>query len=271
MCQLQSDSELRGILQRKGVYPYSFATSIEALRDAEELPPIDAFYNDLTQEPCSKSEYEYAKHVFDCFCCENMLDYTKLYVESDVYLLADVFINFRNMIWDSFGLDACQYLSLPHMAMDIMLKTTGAEIDHITDQEIADLLKKNIRGGLCYAGLRHAERKEGKQVLLYLDCNNLYGAAQRFPLPMGDLEFMTDEQLENFDPYRVNLSLSLSLSLSFLALIKKFFFTCFARNRKMTTRTATFWKWIWLTQQHCTNGTTPTPWLRNQWGSRKTC
>ena len=204
LSQFESDEERKQYLLRKGVYPYSFATSIEKLRETTALPPISAFYNDINDKACSEEDYAHAQAVWKVFGCKDMLDYTLLYVQSDVYLLADVFSNFRNMIWQHFGLDSCQYLSLPHMSMDIMLKTTEAEIAHIHDQEVADLLRQNIRGGLSFAGLRQAERKEGEQVLLYLDANNLYGCSQRFPLPVGEVRFMTDKELKDFDPYRVS-------------------------------------------------------------------
>jgi hypothetical protein len=37
------------LLLRKGVYPYSFATSILTLEMSTSLPPKEAFYNDLQE------------------------------------------------------------------------------------------------------------------------------------------------------------------------------------------------------------------------------
>ena len=45
--------------QRKGIYPYSWVDKFEIT----ELPLIEAFHNDLSDEPCKKDDYEYAKRV----------------------------------------------------------------------------------------------------------------------------------------------------------------------------------------------------------------
>ena len=194
--------QMKEMLLRKGVYPYSFATSIQVLKEQVTLPERKAFYNELTEEECSEEDYAHAKKVWDVFQCENMLDYTTLYVETDVFLLADVVMDFRQNIWNSFKLDLCQYISLPQLAFDIMLKETKVQIEHIHQQDIADTLQKGIRGGHSYVGLRHFDKKEDlDSVAVYVDANNLYGKAMCFPLPISDVEWMSEEELEHFDPY----------------------------------------------------------------------
>ena len=200
----QSEKEL---LLRKGVYPYSYATSIEKLEQTTSLPPIEAFYNDLNEEPCSEADYRHAQTVWDAFDCRNMLDYTALYVRTDAYLLAEVVYKFRETIYNTFGLDMCQYFSLPHLAKDIMLKETEAEIELLHDQEMSDLLQRNIRGGLSFVNVRHAKRVEGekagydekRRTLMYFDANNLYGESMRHPLPLRDYRWMDMEEIAKFD------------------------------------------------------------------------
>lgn len=148
--------ERKALMTQKGVYPYSFATSVSRLFKTKELPPRAEFFNDLCEEECSEEDYGHAEVVWAEWGCGNMMDYTNLYIDSDVYLLADVIVKFRNDMWDAFNLDMCKYLSLPHMALDIMLKETDVEIELIWDREMMDLLMENIRGGLSYANLRHA-------------------------------------------------------------------------------------------------------------------
>lgn len=191
--------EKKQLLLRKGIYPYSFATGIEKLERTPHLPHKDEFYSDLAQEPCQQSDYEHAQRVWDEFNCANMMDYTVLYVQSDVFQLADVLNDFRNMIWDNFKLDMCQYLSLPHLSMDVMLKESQVEIEHIRDMDMALHLQQNIRGGLSFVNLRYAERGE-KDCLMYLDANALYAYAMTHPLPLRDLAWMSEWELEKFDP-----------------------------------------------------------------------
>lgn len=201
---LREHSKLKPLLRKKGVYPYSFTTSIKRLEECRELPPIEAFYNDLTGEPCTQEDYARAVAIWKTAKCKTMLDYTTVYLTSDVYLLADVVIDFRNKIWKNFGLDMCKYLSLPHLTFDCMLKNTGVEIAHIHNQEMADLLQKSIRGGHSFVNLRHAAKEEGEWTLLYLDANNLYGWAMKTALPLEGLCWMTDEEIAAYNPEKVS-------------------------------------------------------------------
>lgn len=157
------DEEKISLMTKKGVYPYGFASSIAKLEQTTQLPSIKHFKNDLSGEECSLADWQRANDVWDRWDCENMMDYTKVYLDSDVYLLADIVVQFRNKMWDTFNLDLAQYLSLPHLAMDIMLKVTGVEIGLITDEEMSDLVTDNIRGGLSYVNLRLAETVRKKK------------------------------------------------------------------------------------------------------------
>lgn len=222
--QLFPKEEERALLLRKGVYPYSFATSVDRLEKCQQLPERALFYSDLSGQDCSEEDYRHASLVWDKFDCKNMLEYTTLYMNSDVYLLAEVVFNFRNMVWSTFGLDVCRYVSLPQLAFDIMLKETEVRLELITDLGISKMFKENIRGGHSFVNLRHykasavdeageeEERRKAevenaqsilrdadKDCLLYVDANNLYGSAMSLPLPLKDFRWMTAEEVANFD------------------------------------------------------------------------
>ena len=49
-----SPNKLR-LLIRKGVYPYAYMDSFEKFE--EDLPPREAFFTDLSNEPCSDEDY----------------------------------------------------------------------------------------------------------------------------------------------------------------------------------------------------------------------
>ncbi len=201
--QFIREEEKLALLKRKGVYPYSFATDIDVLANTTELPPKCVFKNDIGDNDITQEEYAHAQRVFKTFGCGSMMDYTQLYVRSDVYLLAECLVDARNTLWDEFHLDLCQYLSLPMMSLDMMLKYTDCEISLIRDQEMSDLLQRNIRGGFSFINQRHAEATPGDfeelpNSMVYLDANNLYGKAMSFPLPLRNFRWMTDEEIENF-------------------------------------------------------------------------
>ena len=83
-------------LTEKGVNRYSYMSSCEKLKE-KQLPPKEAFYNDLSEEHCPDEMYGRAHAVWDRFALSNLGDYHDIYLLTDVGLLADVFENFRDM------------------------------------------------------------------------------------------------------------------------------------------------------------------------------
>lgn len=161
-----------------GVFPYDFAESIGKLEECDHIPSKASFYNRLTDSHISDEDYKHAKMVFSEFGCENMLDYMSLYMETDTYLLADVFINFRSTMIEKFELDPAHYISLPSYGFQSMLRLTKVELDHIYDMDVYLFLSQNIRGGLSFVGNRYASAfnpSTGREErsILYYDANNL--------------------------------------------------------------------------------------------------
>jgi len=106
------DKEQKSLLLRKGVYPYGFASSIHKLQSRKTLPSILDFKNDLDGTDISSSDYKHALKVWETFDINNMLEYTELYIRSDVRLLAQAVLDMRDNLWKEFQLDICSYLSL---------------------------------------------------------------------------------------------------------------------------------------------------------------
>ena len=59
-------ADKRHLLLRKGVFPYAWFDSLEKLK-ATELPPIEAFTNDLTGEECTPENYQHAQTIWKEF------------------------------------------------------------------------------------------------------------------------------------------------------------------------------------------------------------
>ena len=70
-----------------------------------QLPPIEAFHNTLEDEPCPVKNYNRAREIWAHYNIKTVRDYHDLYLLSDVLLLADVFENFRNSIYEQHRLD----------------------------------------------------------------------------------------------------------------------------------------------------------------------
>lgn len=91
----------------------------------------------------------------------------------DVGLLADIFLNFRQLMFDKFKLDPCHFISLPSFAFNAMLKLTKISIEPMPDITTFQFLSDNIRGGLSYVCQRLEDVTDHVTKLLYLDANNL--------------------------------------------------------------------------------------------------
>ena len=213
------------MVMRKGVYPYEYMTDMDKLQ--EGLPPREAFYSRLYGKHISETDYKHVQRVWEIFKLKNLRDLTELYVLSDTYQLAEAIIDLRDRIYDEFKLDLCHYLSLPMMTKDIMLKTTGVQMALMHDVDMVFFIKNNIRGGLSYVNERHTlvgedsdadslnprqemfQRRENwerriendkENCVVYGDVNNLYGHAMRMSMPLNQYEWLTEDELNAFDP-----------------------------------------------------------------------
>ena len=108
------------MLLRKGIYPYEYMDSWDKF-NGKVLPSKKDFYSKLNLEYISDKNYEHAQNVFKKYC-NNMGDYHDLYVQTDTFLLADVFENFRNMCIKIYDLDPSYFYSAPGLAWKACLK-----------------------------------------------------------------------------------------------------------------------------------------------------
>lgn len=180
------------LLMKKGVYPYSWVNTREKF-EQDYLPKRADFYNDIDEKGCSEKDYKHAQQVWDEFKCKTFKDYSNLYLECDVYLLADVFETFRDLMLRTHKLDPAYYFSLPQLSWDAMLKMTGIELDLLSDPDLYLMIENGIRGGVSfishrkgeannkYMGEKHDKGKSSKYIT-YFDVNNLYGYEMMKPL-----------------------------------------------------------------------------------------
>ena len=74
------------------------------------------FFNKLSGEECSESDYAYAKHVWTEFNCYTLNDYMSLYLLSHICLLANVFETVRSNSLEEYQLNPAYSVSAPQLA-----------------------------------------------------------------------------------------------------------------------------------------------------------
>ena len=208
---INNDKDL-DLLTEKGVYPYDYMTDFNKFNETE-LPPIKDFYSELVEEEISDKEYKRAQKVWKHFNIKNMGEYHDLYLMSDVYLLTDVFENFRDMCLNYYGLDPAHYITLPNFSWSVFLSMTGIKLEQIHNRDMYEMLEKGLRGGMTQCTYKKAEannkymknydENKSPTYINYLDANNLYGLAMSKKLPFGnfkwDFQFFTEKKILNYN------------------------------------------------------------------------
>ncbi|CAG8694219.1 3918_t:CDS:2, partial [Racocetra fulgida] len=192
------------LLFRKGVFPYDWTNAWEKF-DKTSLPSRKDFYSLLSQQNISKEDYEHAKKVWQVFEMKNFGEYHDLYLEMDVLLLADIFMNYIIMCLKDDGLDPSHYVSAPGMFNDSLYKSSRAELKLMTDKDEYLMVENGIRGGMTMASHRYAKSNnlqcpdydpsKLKSWTLYEDMNALYSEAMTQYMPTEILGKVSPEEV----------------------------------------------------------------------------
>ena len=145
------------LLTKKGIYPYDYFDNIKKYNETK-IPDNTNFKNKLSNNKnISNKEYKHAHNVFKTFKCKNLMDYSILYLKTDVCHLADIFQKFSNFAYKIYGLD-CRYSNtLPGFSWQAMLKMTKIELDLISDQVMYLFLMDSIRSGICQVNKKYSK------------------------------------------------------------------------------------------------------------------
>jgi hypothetical protein len=189
------------LMRRKGVFPYQYIDTFNRLLETK-LPPLEAFYSNLTESNISDEDYAHANRVWKEFGCKTLGEYADLYLKTDVYLLADVFENYRKLTMRTYGLDAADFITAPGLAFAAALKISKIEIQLLQDIDMVLFFEKGLRGGICQVSCKHAvsnspysenfDPNRDTKEILNVDANGLYASAMTSPLPYGDFKWIED-------------------------------------------------------------------------------
>ena len=193
----------------KGIYPYSLCNDADIMKQMTNFPPIEKFFNDLTNTSCTLEDYKFAVNVYKSFNCKNLYEYTILYNHTDTLILAEIMTVYRKVIQDHFQMDIHHFLGIPGLSFNIMLKISKVKLELISDPEMSDFFQKSIRGGMSFITTRKAKSdytdsniencKRRMTHIRYIDGNNLYGSQMLFDLPTEDFKFEDEKFVKKIE------------------------------------------------------------------------
>ncbi len=202
--------------KRTGVFPYEVMDGFDKLQYGK-LPEKKEFHSKLS----SDEDYAHAQNVWKMFGCKTMRDYHNVYLKTDVLLLTDIMENFRNLCMENYGLDPMWYYTAPGLAWDAALKITNVNLELLTDPIMYLMVENGIRGGISTITkkiresynnkyMENYDEKKESVYIPYLYANNLYGWAMSQPLPTHVFEWMTEDELPNWQQIPCILEVDLS-------------------------------------------------------------
>ena len=183
------------LIKQKGFYPYEFIDTEEKFNDTK-LPPREAFYSKLSGKGITEKNYKHAWNVWNTFKMKTFKDYHKLYNETDVLLLADVFENFRNLCLKIYGLDPVYYYTAPGLAWDACLKMTNINLELLSDPNMLLMFEKGIRGGISIISNRYGEANNK-----YM--GNRFNKNKLSKLPIHSFKWLSSGEMEKLFNNRV--------------------------------------------------------------------
>ena len=219
------------LFTKKGIYPYDYFDEKQKYCETE-LPKKQKFFDKLNNKNISNEDYKHALNIFKTFKCKDLLDYSILYIKTDICHLLDVFQKFSDFAYKTYNLDARHSYTLPGYSWQSMLKMIKIELELISNSDMYLYLMDTIRGGITvcnkkfvkadniYTRKVHDESSDKKvtkklktsnlnKFTMYLDANNLYGHSMSKPLPYKNFKWSFNIDLNNLQTgiYKVDIEI----------------------------------------------------------------
>ena len=123
---------------------------------------------------------------------KNIKEYLECYLISDITLLADVFNNFRKIIFDILKLDPVKYISAPSLTKDCALKYSNCKIENIKNVSIFQFVRNSVMGGLSDSINPYLKIDNENESIVYNDISSQYPYELSKKLPYKDYKFVEE-------------------------------------------------------------------------------
>ena len=179
-------------LNEKLAYPYEYFNNIVDYKKPGNNLKKEDFFSKLKKKCPDDNEIKRTKEIFEVIDIKDGEDLTKLYLKSDVILLADVFEKFVKVSTQEYGINLLYGISLPGYTYQCALKCTDIKLQTLQDKDLILLLENNIHGGISSVmGGRYVISDDDKKII-YMDATNFYGHSMSQMLPYDEIEMWHD-------------------------------------------------------------------------------
>ena len=163
-------------------FPYNYVNKNNL--ENENLPDKKYYYNMLKLKDINDKENKIVKNFYRNMEFRNIREYLECYLISHITLLADVFNNFRKIIFDNLGLDPVKHISAPSLTKDCALKYTKCKIENIKNVSIFQFVRKSIMGGLSDSINPYVKLDNENETIAYNDISSQYPYELSKKLPL---------------------------------------------------------------------------------------
>merc|ERR1739842_49560 len=205
-------------------FPYTLATSEWEMENICEYPEKESFYNDLTKEAISESDYAFGREVWEALSITvggkkhmNLKVLHSWYLHADVLLLADIWTWLGDLMKKDFNVHPGSFITGSGMGYEAAPAKGQTHLELLSDHAHYLSFSNLLKGGFVSLTRRYAKAnnvecdnynpQKPESFIISLDWNSLYPWLLTKNLPYGD--FRTEECPEKFtEAYIMSLDTS---------------------------------------------------------------
>ena len=184
-------------LTKKLSYPYEIFNSFDDYQKLVDNLKIEDFFSNLKNDYPNDEEIQRTMDVIKKFNIKNGEELTRIYLKSDVLLLACVFEKYIKVSVNEFGIKSPYCVSLPGFTWQCGLKYTGINLQILQDNVMILLLENKIRRGKSSVMSDIYNKSDDNRKIIYIDAKYLNGHSMSQMLPYEEIKVDTNVKLED--------------------------------------------------------------------------
>ena len=178
-----------GPSERNLAWPYGYFNSINDYQKPVSNNKNEYFFSKLENDHPIGNEIDWTKDGNKVFLNRNGEELTKLYIKSDVILLADSFEKIIKVSITEFDINPLYCVGVPGYTWLWGLKYIDIKIQTIQDKELNFTFENIKRRRISTVLSSRWVKTDDKKKILYIVANNLYGCVLSQNLLRGEIKF----------------------------------------------------------------------------------